>query len=72
MLQSYREASKYAMVYGLEIPVTYIFSGLEKAVYWIKKKIFQETDFDDNMRKKMSQMNYSDFFFTFVRILEKF
>ena len=40
------------MVYGLEIPVAYIFSGLEKGVNWIKKKIFQETDFDDKMKKK--------------------
>ena len=44
----------------LEILVTFFFSGLEKAVCWIKKKIFQETDFYDN--KKMSQINYSDFF----------
>ena len=50
------------------------FSGLEKAVYWIKKKIFQETDFDDNMKRKKSEMNYytsSDFFYTFVRLLER-
>ena len=50
---------------GREIPVTYIFSGLEKAVYWIKKKIFKETDFYDNTKKKMSQMNIVTFFLPF-------
>ena len=27
---------------------------VEKAVYWIKKKIFQEIDFDDNILKNVS------------------
>ena len=42
--------------------LAYIFSGLEKAVYWIKKKIFHETDFDENMKKKLVN---------FVRLLER-
>ena len=48
MLQRYREVSKY----WFRLWSGDSFSGLEEALYWIKKKIFQETDFYDNMKEK--------------------
>ena len=59
------------MFYGLEIHVAYIFWGLEEAVYWIKKKIFQETVDDTLKEETLAGRNFRGFA-VFSQIRENF
>ena len=38
--------------YGLEVPVTYMLNGYEKAIEWIKSKIQEEIKLEQSMKNR--------------------